>query len=439
MKSSPLVLGLGLALAAACGPRGSSPGAGGPRTPAAPVPEPDDPLDARAREIHRKALLVDGHNDIPLAILDDGFDLGADGTRGKVRTQTDLARLRAGGVGGVFFSIYVDDRFLPRTPGAPSHAYARARALIAAVQDQVRRHGDALALATTAAEVRRARRAGKIAVLLGLEGGLPIENSLEKLRALRAVGVRYMTLTHWHSTDWADSSGDLDDPSVTHHGGLTPFGREVIAEMNRLGVLVDVSHVADTTFTQALEASRAPIIASHSSMRHLADHPRNLSDDMVRALARRGGVVMINFFDGFTDPRKAPVVLQAPARRRELTRRFPGDPARVSREMEGWWRSLGLPRTPLATLVDHIDHALRVAGPDHVGLGSDYDGVPPDMVPLGAEDVAGFPNVTKELLRRGHSPEVVTKVLGGNILRVMAEGERVAAEMAARPRRPAPR
>jgi membrane dipeptidase len=278
--------------------------------------------------------------------------------------------------------------------------------------------------------VARIKGRGKVAVLLGLEGGVAIENSLEKLRRLHALGVRYMTLTHWSTTEWADSSGDLDDPSVHHHGGLTDFGRDVVREMNRLGMLVDVSHVADRTFFDVLATSRAPVIASHSSARALADHPRNLTDEMLRALARNGGVAMINFFDGFIDARKAQVVKRTAVKRTELQALYPNDAARVNREIEAWWASHGFPRTPLATLVDHIEHAVRVAGVDHVGLGSDFDGVPLDMVPEGADDVAAYPNVTLELLRRGHSPGDITKILGGNLLRTMATAERLASPLA---------
>jgi membrane dipeptidase len=418
-------------LAAACGPRGGAGGAHG-GTPGGPTPPVGPPvtesLAERARAVHGEAIVVDGHNDIALAIVDDGFDLGNDGTQGKPRTHTDLRRLKAGGLGAVFFAIYVDGRFLPKQPGERSHAYARARAMIAAVQAQTRAHGDRLELATTAADVARIKQRGKVAVLLGLEGGHAIENSLEKLQAFHAVGVRYMTLTHWATTEWADSAGDMDDPTVAHHGGLTDFGRDVVREMNRLGMLVDVSHVADRTFFDVLATSRAPVIASHSSVRAMADHPRNLSDDMLRALRRNGGVVMINFFDGFLDRRKAEVVKQSPAKRRELAARYPNDPARVGREVEAWWASHGFPRTPLATLADHISHAVNVAGVDHVGLGSDFDGVPLRMVPEGVDDVAGFPNITLELMRRGHSADDVTRILGGNLLRVMAAAERLAAK-----------
>jgi membrane dipeptidase len=408
--------------AAACGPRGEAAAPG--RTAG---PRPRDALEERAQAVHRAAIVVDGHNDIALAIADTGFDLAKDGTRGRVRTHTDLRRLKAGGLGAVFFAIYVDGRFAPKTPGARSRAHERALALIAAVQAQTRAHSRSLELAATAADVTRIKRSGKVAVLLGLEGGLAIENSLEKLRALRALGVRYMTLTHWATTEWADSSGDADDPAVKHHGGLTDFGREIVREMNALGMLVDVSHVADSTFFDVIATSRAPVIASHSSVRALADHPRNLTDDMLRALARNGGVAMINFFDGFIDRRKAEVVRHTAAKRKELRALYPNDAARVNREVEAWWAAHGFPRTPLATLVDHIEHAVRVAGVDHVGLGSDFDGVPHAMVPEGVDDVAGFPNITRELLRRGHSPDDVTKILGGNLLRVLAEAERIAA------------
>ena len=416
---------------AACGPRGGAGGAGRPGSPVVGPPR-TAALEARARELHRDAVVVDGHNDVTLAIANEGFDLGMDGTSGRVRTHTDLRRLKAGGLDAVFFAIYVEGRFAAKEAGGTSHAYERARALIAAVQAQTRAHSGSLELATTAADVVRIKRRGRIAVLLGLEGGHAIENSLEKLRAFHAVGVRYMTLTHWATTEWADSAGDMDDPTVKHHGGLTDAGRDIVREMNRLGMLVDVSHVADRTFFDVIATSRAPVIASHSSVRALADHPRNLSDDMLRALARNGGVAMINFFDGFIDRRKAEAMKLAPAKRKELTARYPNDPARVNREVEAWWASHGFPRTTLATLADHIGHAVNVAGVDHVGLGSDFDGVPHAMVPEGLDDVAGFPAITLELMRRGHSAADVTKILGGNLLRVLAQAERIAAQAPAR-------
>lgn len=386
--------------------------------PAAPPPPaaPDPPaLAARAAALHRDALVMDGHNDVPSWILDYGFDLAMDGAdprlrpawhywlvgavlpapRGdEIRTHTDLARLRAGGVDAQWLSIWPP----AETARETGRASARALAMIDAVEEQLRRHPDALALARTADEVRAVAASGRIAVLLGLEGGHAIEDSLDLLRAFHARGVRYMTLTWSNGNGWADSSGD--EP---RHGGLTDFGREVVREMNRLGILVDVSHVSDETLADALATTRAPVIASHSSARALADHPRNLADEQLRAIARNGGVVMINFADIFIDPRKVSAW--------EHTAR--------------WIAGLGRPVTPLAMLADHVEHVARVAGVDHVGLGSDFDGAP--WFPAGLEDVSGFPALTLELLRRGWPDEDVRKLLGGNALRVMERAEAVAA------------
>jgi membrane dipeptidase len=403
-----IVGGVGLVLLG-CGPAAAPPSA-----------PPDPALAARAAALHREALVVDGHNDVPSWILDYGFDLAMDGAdpslrpawhywllgsvlnvpRGdQIRTHTDLARLRAGGVDAQWLSIWVHPSHLPRGPGEAGRATARAMAMIDAVDEQLRRHAGALALARTASEVRAAAASGRIAVLLGLEGGHAIESSLDTLRAFHARGVRYMTLTWSNGNDWADSSGD-----EARHGGLTGFGREVVREMNRLGMLVDVSHVSDDTFGDVLETTRAPVIASHSSARALADHPRNLSDEMLRAVAANGGVVMVNFGDLFVDPHKT--------RSWELAAR--------------WIAGLGRPLTPLALLADHVEHVARVAGVDHVGLGSDFDGVP--WLPAGMEDVSCFPNLTLELLRRGWSDEDLRKLLGENALRVMERAEAVATE-----------
>jgi membrane dipeptidase len=368
--------------------------------------------------VHRDAIVVDGHNDVTSWILDHGFDLAMDGgdpdkrpawhywllprilarpSGDSLRTHTDLRRLREGGVDAQWFSIWVDDSYVPRDPSQAGRATARAMAMIDALDEQLRRHPDALAPATTAADVRRIAREGRIAALMGLEGGHAIEGSLETLRAFHARGVRYMTLTWSNGNEFADSSGD-----APRHGGLTDFGREVVLEMNRLGMLVDVSHVSDETFWDVIEVTRAPLIASHSSCRALSDHPRNVTDEMLHAVARNGGMVMVNFGDLFVDPRKS-------------------SHARIAWLM---LRHLGLPKTPLADLVDHVEHVMRVAGVDHAGLGSDFDGVP--WLPEGIEDVAGFPNLTRELLRRGWSEDDVGKVLGGNALRVLEQAERVA-------------
>jgi membrane dipeptidase len=367
-----------------------------------------------AERVHRDAIVIDGHNDVTSLVLDCGFDLGMDGAdpakrdsawcwmlgrwlpapRGdELRTHTDLARLRAGGVDAQFFSIWAHPRFI----GEPGGARGRALAMLAAFDAQIRRHADQMELALTAADVRRIAAEGRIAALYGLEGGHAIENRLEHLRDFHARGVRYMTLTWSNGHDWADSSG-----AEPRHGGLTDFGREVVREMNRLGMLVDVSHVSDETFWDALEVARAPVIASHSSARALVDVPRNMSDDMLRAVAKKGGVVMVNFGGSFIDPRKA-----------------------------GYWRAfldsvrhLGPSPVPLERALDQLEHVARVAGHDHVGLGSDFDGTV--FLPEGLRDVAGFPNLTRGLAARGWSEADLKKLLGENLLRALAEAEAVA-------------
>lgn len=389
---------------------------------------PPPPPSEDALRIHHESIVVDGHNDISSILLDLGFDLGMDGSRpGKrditaywvppfdrfirslpadeLRTDTDLRRLRSGGVDAVFFSIFVD-RSYANEPGASRR---RALDMIAAVLAQVDRHPESLTLATTASGVRDAARDRKVAVLLGLEGGHAIEDSLVNLRQFHRLGVRYMTLTWYNATSWADSSEEHP------HGGLTSFGREVVREMNRLGMLVDISHVSDETFFDAVETSLAPVIASHSSARALVDRPRNMSDEMLRTVARNGGVVMVNSQDPFIDPRKATnlgIVWQ-------IVRHF------------GW------PETPLANYIDHLDHVARVAGIDHVGLGSDFACT--FMHPNGFRDVADFPNVTASLLRRGYSEEDVGKILGGNLLRVLATAEQVSVAGTVRQHQPATR
>jgi membrane dipeptidase len=277
--------------------------------------------------------------------------------------------------------------------------------MIEALRQQVEQHRDSVEMASTAADVRRIVASGKLAALIGLEGGHAMGNDLEHLRLFYERGVRYMTLTWSFSHSWADSSGDVDDPDAPHHGGLSDFGREVVQEMNRLGMIVDISHVADETFWDVMEVTRAPVIASHSSVRAIADHPRNLSDDMLRAVAENDGVVMINFFTMYLDPEKS------------TGWKF----------FKNWASNLGGSETPLALLADHIDHVVQVAGIDHVGLGSDFDGAP--AFPEGMQDVGDYPNLTVELLRRGYSEADLRKVLGENALRVLSATEETAARL----------
>jgi membrane dipeptidase len=372
------------------------------------------PMRKQPEQIHREAIVVDGHNDVTTFILDYGFDLGMDGADPAKRDatlywvpvlrqllphpsgdellmDTDLHRLRVGGVDAQFFSIFVHPRYLPAT------ARRRALDMIQVVHEQVARHPDQLVLARSVTDVHEAVAQGRIAALMGLEGGHAIEDDLANLREFYELGVRYMTLTWSYTPNWADSSND-----EARHGGLTDFGRTVVREMNRLGMIVDISHVSDETFFDTLEVTRAPVMASHSSVRAIADHPRNMSDDMLRALARNGGIVMINFSENFVDPEKAGV--------------WPS--------VRHWISHLGWTDTPLELLIDHIDHAVRVAGIDHVGLGSDFDGTL--FLPEGMKDVSQFPNITVELLRRGYSEEATRQILGENALRVFSQVESAA-------------
>jgi membrane dipeptidase len=411
---------------------GASASAARPRQSAGPkAPQDDAGLRARAEKLHREAIVIDTHNDITSPLADDGFDLAMSGVEagGKIKTHTDIRRMKAGGLDAEFFAVYVGKEFVNKKPSEGGGAARRALDVIDVVNEQVRRHPETFEMAATADDVRRIAKKGKIAALMGIEGGHAIEDSLRTLRMFYKLGVRYMTLTHTNTNDWADSSGDIDDPNVKHHNGLTDFGREVVREMNRIGMMADISHVSDKTFYDVIETSRAPVIASHSSARALADHPRNMTDDMLRAVAKNGGVVMVNFFDAFIDQRKADLTKRARAKREELAKQFPNDPKRLDEEVEKWRAANDPGKTPLSVLIDHIDHIAKVAGIDHVGIGSDFDGVPLTGVPEGMEDISKLPNITIELMRRGYSDADIKKVLGENFLRVMSAVERTASEM----------
>ena len=363
-----------------------------------------------ALELHRSAIVIDGHSDTTPWLEDPEWSFAERHEQG----HQDLPRMREGGLDAQFFSIY-----LGKTEG-PGRAIREAILRIDAVHELVRRHPDDLILARSVADVRRAAALGKIACLMGVEGGHIIEDSLSALRTFYRLGVRYMTLTHSFHTNWADSSGTSEVPEPLHRG-LTPFGEQVVWEMNRLGMMVDVSHVSDETFRHVLRVTRAPVIASHSSVRAVADHPRNLSDEMLRALADNGGLVMINFYSGYVDAELVQPLRELFLRLRpefeSLRTRHADDPVGMRRGYRDLLRGEALPAASLDTLLDHFDHALRVAGPDHVGLGADWDGVA--SMPQGLEDVSRLPALTRGLLARGHAPDVVRKVLGENLLRVM--------------------
>jgi len=394
----------------------------------------DNALRARAERLHRQSIVIDTHNDITSPLLDDGFDLATagDDPNAKIKTHTDLRRMKAGGLGAEFFAVYVGKEFVNKKPSEGGGAARRALDVIDVVKEQIRRHPESLEAASTAADIRRIVRSAKIAALMGIEGGHAIEDSLPALRMFYKLGVRYMTLTHTNTNDWADSEGDINNTNVAHHNGLTDFGRDVIREMNRIGMMVDISHVADKTFYDVIATTRAPVIASHSSARAIANHPRNMSDDMLRAVARNGGVVMVNFYDGFLDPRKAELALRSRTMEDELRAKYPNDPKRVQDEIEAWRKANDTGKTPLSVLMDHIDHIVKVAGIDHIGIGSDFDGVPFTGLPEGMEDISKLPTLTYELMKRGYSDADIRKFLGENLLRVMSQVERAASEMQSR-------
>jgi membrane dipeptidase len=405
--------------------------------PALPSPTPqltgkDAELWERALKLHRDSIVLDTHNDVTSAILENGFDLGESGVtaEGRIRTHTDIRRMKEGGLNAQFFAVYVGKEFVNQKAEDGGGAARRAMDMIGVVYEQVQKHPDTFEMAFTADDVRRIVKQKKIAALMGIEGGHAIEDSLYALQNFYRLGIRYLTLTHTNTNNWADSEADLKNPSVRHHNGLNELGRQVVREMNRIGMMVDISHVADKTFFDVIETTKAPVIASHSSARALASHTRNMTDEQLKAVAKNSGAVMINFYDGFIDPRKAELTWKERALEDELRQKYPNDRKRVDDEMKKWRAANPSPgKTPLTTLMDHFDHIIKVAGIDHVGLGADLDGIPLDAAPEGMEDVSKYPVITFELLKRGYSETDIKKVLGENLLRVMARCEQVAREL----------
>jgi membrane dipeptidase len=325
--------------------------------------------------------------------------------------QTDIPRLRAGGVKAQFWSVYV-----PASTRHDGKALATTLEQIAIVKAMIKRYPDVFEFAGSVADIERISRAGKIASLIGVEGGHSIEDSIAVLRQLYAEGARYMTLTHSDTLDWADSATDEE-----RHGGLTPFGEEVVREMNRLGMLVDISHVSIPTMQQAIRTSTAPVIFSHSSARAVADHPRNVPDDVLRLAAKNGGVVMVNFYSGFVVPSSAEQIKKAIPVFRELREKYGRNTEQLRAEMRRWALQNPIDPGSIHDVLVHIDHVVRVAGMDHVGLGSDFDGI--ETVPRQLEDVSTYPKITQGLLDRGYSEQDIHKILGGNLLRAMREAE----------------
>jgi len=362
--------------------------------------------DAEVQRIHGSMLLIDTHNDITSRTV-DGYDIG----KNKHDGHTNVAALKDGGVGAQFFAVYVDSKYVNG-----NHSAQRTLQMIDTVRhDIVGRYPNDFALATTAGDIERIHREGKIAALMGIEGGHAIDDDLRLLRDYYALGIRYMTLTHSNTNDWADSSGDINKPEVKHHNGLTDFGKEVVREMNRLGMMVDISHVADKTFWDALAVSSAPMIASHSSCRALTNVPRNMTDEMIVALAKKGGVVQVNFNCGFLSEKSAAAAKNV----KDST--LPGAAGEDATIAE--YRKMVPPAT-LADALAHIDHIVKIAGIDAVGIGSDFDGV--FCTPTGLEDVSKFPNLTRALLEKGYSADDIRKIYGGNLLRVMRAVEAAA-------------
>jgi len=393
------------------------------------APPAGAPVSARARAIHDSTVVVDTHADTPQRFLDEGFDIGS--TDPNDIGHISLDKARRGNLGAEFFSIWVD-------PETNQGRFARHTFdLIDSVYEQAARHPGRMMMAFSVADIERAHREHKLAALMGIEGGHSIENDIHLLRDYYRLGVRYMTLSWSNTNEWADSSGDINDTKVEHHNGLTDFGKQVVVEMNRLGMMVDISHVADKTFWDTIATTKAPVIASHSSARALVNAPRNMTDDMLRAVAKNGGVVQVNFFSAFDDEdfRKALEAQskdQAAAQQDYVNKlkaegKTPTylDTDRIERE---WMAKI--PRPPLKSLIDHIDHIAKVSGVDHVGLGSDFDGVS-GATPQGIDSAADLPKITQALLDRGYSEADIKKILGGNLLRVFGEVEHVSREMQA--------
>jgi membrane dipeptidase len=380
------------------------------------------------RAIHNSAIIIDTHADTPGRFVDENFDLAQDAGTGYL----DFNKIKAGNLGAEFFSIWVEPN------GNKGHEAKRALDMIDSVYEQARRHPDQMMMAFSTQDILTAHREHKFAALLGVEGGHAIEGDIRILRDFYRLGVRYMTLTWSNTNDIGDSSGDMTDKNIQHHGGLTPFGRQVVSEMNRMGMMVDISHVADSTFYQALELSRAPVIASHSSSRALTNAPRNMTDDMLRALAAKNGVAQVNYYCAFVSQKYLDTANQLRAQHdpdylkvQELFVK-PQTPE-TARELAEAKARLApkLPRPPLTDLIDHIDHMVKVAGVDHVGLGSDFDGI--DCSPEGLDSAADLPKITQALYQRGYSASDLDKILGGNLLRVFREVEKVAQQMSQRP------
>ena len=367
-------------------------------------------VSARAAKVHADGMLFDGHNDLPWKLRMEG-DVGfsrLDLSKRLKETQTDIPRMRAGGVKAQFWSVFI--------PSGHDHPARTVTEQIDLVHRMAERYPEDLEMAYSADDVERIARSGKIACLIGIEGGVAIEENLAQLRMFYKLGARYMTLTHGKTLPWADSATD-----APKHDGLTPFGERVVREMNRLGMLVDISHVSRKTMLDVLRVAKAPVIASHSSAFAVCPRPRNVADDVLKLVAANRGVIMVNFFSGFVVAEYGRMYDKT---RQELLEKFPDDDAAFWKGIDQWYETHKPPRGTVADVVDHIDHIVKVAGIDHVGIGSDFDGIA--VWPVGLDDVSCFPRITEELLRRGYSEADVHKILGGNVLRALREAGAIA-------------
>jgi len=380
-----------------------------------------DSLSERAHKVHFSSIVLDTHDDTTQRFLSKNFDLSKRYPDGHV----DIPRMREGGMNAIFFSIWIDGHIM----GPP--AVQKALDQIDLVHENVRRNSKDMVFCRTAEDVRRAHTQGKIAALMGVEGGHMIGNDIHVLRVFGDLGVRYMTLSHFYNDEWADSSTD-----TPVHNGLTDFGKEIVREMNRQGIMVDISHVSDKTFYDALEVSKAPLIASHSSCRALCNHPRDMSDDMIKALAAKGGVIQINYERSFIDQAYKDAYDKVSggvvAILENAIKECGEEEVCVSKKMSELQRQMeasgALPRVSWEKIIEHIDHVVKLVGPDYVGLGSDFDGA---TMPDGMEDCSKLPRITEALMRKGHADDDIRKMLGGNLLRVMEQTEKVSRELQA--------
>jgi membrane dipeptidase len=385
------------------------------------APAKADGIAERAKKLHFSSIVLDTHDDTTQRFFSKNYDLGKRNPDGHV----DIPRMREGGMNAIFFSIWIDGRIL----GPP--AVQKALDQIDAVHENVIKYSKDLAFCRTAEEVRRAHAQGKIAALIGVEGGHMIGHDIRVLRMFGDLGVRYMTLSHFYNDEWADSS--TDKPV---HNGLTDFGKDIVREMNRQGIMVDISHVSDKTFYDALEVSKAPLIASHSSCRALCNHPRDMSDDMIKALAAKGGVIQINYERSFidqaykdaSDKLAGGVVARFEKFKEECGEDRECFDGKMAEEEKQAVAEGKLPHVSWERIIDHIDHVVKLVGPDHVGLGSDFDGA---TMPEGIEDCSKLPKITEALMRKGYKDDDIRKILGGNLLRVMEQTDKVSRELQA--------